>query len=578
MSKVLKNYRPIDPQIVSLAEKYNRDPDLILEMFHDLQREKGVITREEIRDISRALKIPASEAYGVASFYSMLNIQTEKTPVDKKFIRVCDGPVCWLKDANNVHKNLNRLLEGNPEWIVERSSCLGLCDRAPAVLIDNQQAGPLIDEKHYSMLLDGWRGESTGYSNERDGELRVMMKYAGKIDPRSFNSAVENNAYCGLANALQETPSKILQEVIDSGLTGRGGAGFPVGRKWKFVSDNPQKPKYVICNADESEPLIFKDRVLIETNPHQILEGMAIAAFATGAEHGYIYIRGEYEIQAQLLENAIAQAEMENWLGKNIQGTKFSFTIHVHRGAGAYICGEETALIESLEAKRGEPRLRPPYPPTYGYKGYPTLVNNVESFAAVPQIICNGGEWYQKLSNWRTPGTKIYLLLGHVNRPGLFEAPFGLTLRNIINNFGGGMRPGSEFNFALSGGAAGTFVSPELLDVKIDYASTSEGVSLGAGAFLVCDQSVSPVRMLRELLHFFAVESCGKCNPCRIGTHRSLEILNQIVEGKSSSDSIRELRRLSEVMKVASICGLGQSVSIPVNSALAHFEDQFRNL
>ena len=318
------------------------------------------------------------------------------------------------------------------------------------------------------------------------------------------------------------TPLEVLSEVETSGLTGRGGAGFPVGRKWRFVAQATSTPKFIICNADESEPLIFKDRVLIDTNPHQILEGMAIAGYACGAQEAYIYIRGEYERQAHRLENAIHQAEEKGWLGENIQNSDFSFHIHVHRGAGAYICGEETALIESLEGKRGEPRTRPPYPPTAGFRGKPTLVNNVESYAAVPPIICNGGQWYRSISQYSTPGTKLFMILGHVNNPGLFEAPFGITLRQAIDQFGAGLRHGSEFHFALTGGAAGTFVPEALLDVPIDYASAASGVSLGAGAFLVCDQSVSPVALLRELLHFFSYEFLWQVYPLPGGHSSSL--------------------------------------------------------
>ena len=270
---------------------------------------------------------------------------------------------------------------------------------------------------------------------------------------------MEHGAYQGLVSALSHPPLDVVTEVENSGLTGRGGAGFPVGRKWRFVAQANRSPKYIICNADESEPLIFKDRVLIDTNPHQILEGMAVAGYACGASEGYIYIRGEYAAQADRLEQAIKQAEQAGYLGKDIQGSGFDFHIHVHRGAGAYICGEETALIESLEGKRGEPRNRPPYPPTAGYKNLPTLVNNVESYAAVPAIVQHGAAWYRSLSSATTPGTKLYMLLGHVNQPGLFEAPFGLTLRQVIDEFGGGMRPGSNFHFALTGGAAGTIVS-----------------------------------------------------------------------------------------------------------------------
>jgi NADP-reducing hydrogenase subunit HndC len=330
-----------------------------------------------------------------------------------------------------------------------------------------------------------------------------------------------------------------------------------------------------VCNADESEPLIFKDRVLIDTNPHQILEGMAIAGYATGASTGYIYIRGEYVSQAQRLERAVEQAEMFGRLGENILGSGFSFHIHVHRGAGAYICGEETALIESLEGKRGEPRVRPPYPPSSGYQTLPTLVNNVESYSAVPHILVHGADWYKGLSGYPVSGTKLYMLLGHVNRPGLFEAPFGLTLRRIIDEFGGGMRSDSKFQFALCGGAAGMIVDDSLLDTPIDYASAAKGISLGAGAFLICDERVSLVAFLRELLHFFSSESCGKCTPCRGGTRRSYELLIRIAEGRGQKGDIEELINLADVMQAASFCGLGQSVCLPVKSALAHFGEKF---
>jgi NADH:ubiquinone oxidoreductase subunit F (NADH-binding) len=331
----------------------------------------------------------------------------------------------------------------------------------------------------------------------------------------------------------------------------------------------------VVCNADESEPLIFKDRVLIDTNPQQILEGMAIAGYAVGAQDGYIYIRGEYASQAQRLESAIEQAVSSGWLGNNIAGSGFSFQVHVHRGAGAYICGEETALLESLEGKKGEPRVRPPYPPTSGYRNLPTLVNNVETLSAVPHILQRGADWYKNLSQNPAGGTKLYMLLGHINHPGLFEAPFGLSLRQLINDFGGGLRPGSKFHFALCGGAAGTIVDQSLLDVPIDYTSAGKGISLGAGAFLICDERVSPVAMLRELMNFFRLESCGKCTPCREGTRRSHEILVRLADGGGLMGDIEELNSLADVMQAASFCGLGQSVYLPVKSALSHFSEQF---
>jgi NADH:ubiquinone oxidoreductase subunit F (NADH-binding)/NADH:ubiquinone oxidoreductase subunit E len=543
----------------------------LLEVLVELQDQRGNLSESMITDVGRAIGVPPSRAYGVASFYSMLNLEEEA----ENTIRVCDGPVCWLCGAGDVRKELESVISRPSGWKITRTSCLGLCDRAPALLLNEQQAGP-VDAGSAAKIEKGWLGQPTDYRKPRKGELRVMMLNAGSIQPDSLDSALNHGAYQALSQALQHKPEAVLAEVEASGLSGRGGAGFPVGRKWRFVAQARAVPKYIVCNADESEPLIFKDRVLIDTNPHQILEGMAVAGYACGAQEAFIYIRGEYVSQATRLRNAIQQAEQAGWLGEKIQGSEYSFHIHVHMGAGAYICGEETALIESLEGKRGEPRTRPPYPPTYGYRGLPTLVNNVESYAAVPAIILNGANWYRSLSGAAIPGTKIYMLLGHVRHPGLFEAPFGLTLRQIIDDFGGGMRDGSQFNFALTGGAAGTIVREALMDTPIDYASAAKGISLGAGAFLVCDQTVSPVAFLRELLHFFASESCGKCTPCRVGTYRAHAVLTRMANGKGQTGDVDELKALAEVMFDSSFCGLGQSVPIPMRSALTQFAQVFQ--
>jgi NADP-reducing hydrogenase subunit HndC len=567
-------YKPVDPDIAILASHHDMRPEALLEIFQEIQDWPEGLTQATIEDVARSLHIPAEKAYGVASFYSMLSLNAPPS----KVIRVCDGPVCWLERATDTRK----AIDAEPSlstFRVERTSCLGLCDRAPAALIDDEQAGPL-PPADTPRLHTGWRGIPTEYSWARPGEKRVMLALAGKVDPDSLQSALELGAYEGLKKALMLSSQQVVSEVESSGLTGRGGAGFPVGRKWRFVAQADRSPRYVICNADESEPLIFKDRVLIDTNPHQILEGMAIAGYATGSNEAFIYIRGEYAAQASRLENAIHQAEGAGLLGDHILGSGFSFHIRVHKGAGAYICGEETALIESLEGKRGEPRPRPPYPPSYGYHGQPTLVNNVESYAAVPAILRNGADWFRAVGGSGagvTPGTKMYMILGHVTQPGLFEAPFGITLRQAIDEFGGGMLSGSQFNFALTGGAAGSIVPPGLLDIPIDYASAAQGVSLGAGAFLICDQSVSVVAFLRELLHFFAIESCGKCTPCRIGTDQALQILKRLAEGTGRPGDVNQLKQLADVMQIASFCGLGQSVAIPVKSALAHFYELFRS-
>ena len=558
-------YKPISPEILEIVERHENQSEAVLEILKDIQSEHGGLSRESITDTARALHIPAHQPFGMATFYSMLSLEERRG-----VLRVCDGPACWLKRAN-VDDWKEKAASC---WTVERSSCLGLCDRAPAVLVNDEQAGP-VSAKDAAKVYEGWRGVLTDYSTPRKGELRVMTALIGKIDPDSIDDAIANDVYSGLKSALQQKPEEVIAEVEASGLQGRGGAGFPVGRKWKFVAAEKRTPHYIVCNADESEPLIFKDRVLIETNPHQLLEGIIIAGYACGASEAWIYIRGEYEYQARRLENAIQQAESKNLLGENILGSGFAFKIHVHRGAGAYICGEETALLESLEGKRGEPRLRPPFPPTYGFRGQPTAVNNVESFCAVPHILKNGADWWKSLSSYSTPGTKMYMILGRVKNPGLFEAPFGLTLRQVIDDFGGGMQDGSRFQFALCGGAAGTIVDESLLDVPIDFASSQKGISLGAGAFLICDQSVSPVAFLRELLHFFAAESCGKCTPCRVGTWRSLEILDRMAKGKGIKSDIHELKTLAALMQDSSFCGLGQSVPIPMKSALEHFGAEF---
>ncbi len=574
MTNKTQIYKPISPEIEELAREHHHDREAALELLKDIETRHAGLSAAAITDAARALKLPAHHLYGMATFYSMLSLEERK-----KVLRVCDGPVCWLKRASqqssvSSHQLVSEWAQALPDYTVERTSCLGLCDRAPAVLVEDEQASP-VSAKDAKKVCEGWRSVPTDYSKERKGEVRVMTALVGKIDPDSLEDALAHGLYDGLKKALQTQPAAVLDLVEASGLQGRGGAGFPVGRKWKFVARETRTPRYIICNADESEPLIFKDRVLIDTNPHQLLEGMTIAGFACGASEAWIYIRGEYEHQARRLENAIQQAESKNLLGENILGSGFSFTIHVHRGAGAYICGEETALIESLEGKRGEPRLRPPFPPTCGFRGQPTAVNNVESFCAVPHIVKNGAEWWRGLTNNSAPGTKIYMVLGHVKNPGLFEAPFGLTLRQIVEDFGGGMLLGSQFHFALCGGAAGTIVNESLLDTPIDFSSAPKGISLGAGSFLICDQSVSPVAFLRELLHFFAAESCGKCTPCRVGTWRSLEILDRMAAGKGLKGDTEELKTLAGLMQDSSFCGLGQSVPIPMRSVLTHFGAEF---
>lgn len=409
------------------------------------------------------------------------------------------------------------------------------------------------------------------------GQQRIVLRRAGLIDPNSIEDYIANDGYFALAKAVTEmTPADVLQAVKDSGLQGRGGAGFPAGMKWQFVVNQPEKKRYIVCNADESEPGTFKDRLILEGDPHAVLEGMALAGYAVGADEGWIYIRGEYTLAKERLERAIAQAEELGVLGDNIFESGFSFHIHVHAGAGAYVCGEETALLESLEGKRGIPRIRPPYPPVRGYHGKPTVVNNVETLANVPAIVRNGAAWYRSFGTAKSPGTKVYTMLGDVNITGLIEVPMGITLREVIEVYGGGMKDGKAFKCAQTGGAAGSIIPPALLDVPMDYATLQQhGASLGSGALMICGEDKCIVDLCYVLMRFFVTESCGKCVPCRLGTTRMLEILDRLRHGQGSMEDVAELERMAPEIIATSFCGLGQGAPVSIVTALRHFRSEF---
>ncbi len=561
-------HQPLDPAVAELIKALGGSRADIVKVLRTLQIEHGRLTPHLISEVARNLRLPVSRVHGIATFYSML---TTPAPPEKT-IRICDGPYCMMRGAGDLLCQIQAQLGGS--WTITRTSCLGLCDRAPAALVRDSQVGP-VQIEHMERYAVGWCGEVSDYRKPRLGEVRALLPDPDKNDP--MESAFAKGSFPALQKALRMAPDAILREIEASTLRGRGGAGFPAGRKWRFVAAQSRTPKYVVCNADESEPLSFKDRVLLELCPQLVLEGMAIIAYAVGAEAGYIYIRGEYKNQVQRLMGAVAEAEDCGWLGPRIGGTAFSFPVHIHQGAGAYICGEETALLESLEGKRGEPRVRPPFPTEQGYCGQPTVISNVETLANVPKIIARGADWYCSIGNPKTPGTKLYTLLGEVNRPGLFEAPLGLTLRQIIETYGEGMRDGSSFRFALTGGAAGTLVPPSLLDVPIDYDSGTQGVALGSGGMLICDRTVSPIRIVRELVRFFELESCGKCTPCRIGTYEIRKILDRMLAGETLPGDLGRLKSLASLLQEASLCGLGMSVQKPVQSALQHFSDWFTN-
>ncbi len=404
-------------------------------------------------------------------------------------------------------------------------------------------------------------------------EHRIVLARVGLIDPEDIEDYILHDGYEALGKALTTmTPAQVVDEISRSGLRGRGGAGFPTGTKWRFVASVKGDRKYVICNADESEPGTFKDRLVLEGDPHGIVEAMAIAGYAVGANEGYVYVRGEYGLALERLSRAIHQARQMGFLGRSIFGSDFDFDIHIHAGAGAYICGEETALIESIEGKRGEPRSRPPYPTTHGLWGKPTLVNNVETLANVPHIIRNGAAWYRQLGTKNSPGTKVYTILGAVNVTGLVEVPMGITLREVIAIYGKGMKNGATFKLAQTGGSSGSIIPASLQDTPMDFDSFARaGVSLGSGALLICDEDTCVVDLAKVLLNFFKVESCGKCTPCRVGTQRAHQILSTIAEGTAQMDDLKHLLALADGMANYSNCGLGQTAAVPIRDILKHF-------
>ena len=407
---------------------------------------------------------------------------------------------------------------------------------------------------------------------------RVVLKNCGVIDPESIEEYIAQDGYEALKKALTElSPVEVIAIVKESGLRGRGGAGFSTGQKWSFTQPLREEEKYLVCNADEGEPGTFKDRLILEGDPHRIIEGMTIAAYAIGANKGYIYIRGEYALSIRRLQRAIEQASAKGCLGENIFASGFDFAIEVRAGAGSYVCGEETALIESLEGHRGYPRFRPPFPGVAGLWGKPTVVNNVETLANIAPIILNGAQWFNALGSERCPGTKIYSILGHVNTVGHIEAPMGITLREVITDYGGGMRGGKNFKWAQIGGTAGGCVAAELLDTPMDYDSLAEaGVSLGSGALLIMDETTCVIDMVKSFLNFFRHESCGECTPCREGTRQLCRIIDQIAHGNGGEEAINLLSLTAQVMADTSLCALGQSPTVPIASSMRFFLDEYR--
>ena len=540
---------------------------LLLPALHAVQGEIGWISAGALNYICRRLTVPPADAYGVATFYALFS--TEERP--KRVAHVCDDIACKLKGADALCDELEGKLESGT-W--HRSPCLGQCERGPAVLF--QLAGDenwTLTDANVASIRAGLEGKgeraqpmlSTPQTQEPRTQGLRLLRRVGLADPTSLDDYREHGGYRALRRAVDIGVDNILREIKDSGVRGRGGAAFPMGVKWDAVAKAPATPHYIVCNADESEPGTFKDRVLMEEDPYAIVEAMTIAGFATGSELGYLYIRGEYPLAVKRMQNAIDTAKRRGFLGHEVMGGGFRFEIEIRCGAGAYICGEETALFNSIEGFRGEPRNKPPFPTQEGLFGKPTVVNNVETLVNVLDIVSEGGPAFAQTGSKDSTGPKLFCVSGHVERPGVYEVPFGTTLRELLDDSGSA----TNIQTILLGGAAGTFVGPEDLDVELTFEGTRAiGASLGSGVVMVFDESADMSAILLRVAAFFRDESCGQCVPCRVGTVRVEEALQRLVRSNGNGRDIALIDELAQVMKDASICGLGHTAASAIQSAL----------
>jgi len=559
-----------------LARQSPRGPTTLIEVLHECQAIfGGWLPRQAVERVAAVLDVPVADVYGVTEFYAMLYTQ----PVGRKVIRVCQDAPCALAGADTLMGELRRRLDIQPgettsdgQYSLEAVRCLGLCDRAPAALINLDRYAPL-DPADPQALLDG------GPSSEPlaiGGLVKLALSNVGVVDPSRLEDYVSQGGLAALRKALRAmTPAQVLEEVKVSKLVGRGGAAFPTGLKWEFAARNPGL-RYVVCNADESEPGAFKDRVLMDGDPFRVVEGLILACYAVGAQNGFIYVRGEHRRGYERFARAAQQLRAAGYLGQNILDSSFDCEIEVRRGAGAYVCGEETALMESIEGKRGFPRLRPPFPTDSGLWGCPTVINNVETLAKVPPIILHGARWYSALGTPESAGTKLFAVSGSVLRPGVYEVPFGVPLRHLVYDLAGGLQEGRGVQAILTGGAAGTFLTAEHLDVPLTFEDFKEvGGTIGAGTIMVFDDTVDLRLVLRRIADFFAHESCGKCYPCQMGTQRQAEILARVAQGETRPRDLDSLLELGAVMTDTSICGLGQTASMAVMNAYQNWPELF---
>ena len=523
----------------------------------------------------------------------------------RSHVLICGGTGCTSSGSKVLMSTFEKELEKNglqDEVKIVQTGCFGLCALGPVVIIypegtfysrveekdvaeivsEHLLKGRLVDRLVYkdvdeAIVEEAGKTVSLNDTNFYKTQKRVALRNCGLIDPENIDEYIAMDGYAALGKVLTEmTPQEVIQEVIDSGLRGRGGGGFPTGRKWSFTAANAADQKYVVCNADEGDPGAFMDRSVLEGDPHCLIEAMTICGYATGATEGYVYVRAEYPIAVRRLQLAIDQAKEYGLLGKNIFDSGFDFDLHIRLGAGAFVCGEETALMTSIEGNRGEPRPRPPYPAVKGLFGKPTTENNVETFANIPQIILKGASWFASMGTEKSKGTKVFALGGKIENTGLVEIPMGTTLREIIYDIGGGIPNGKKFKAAQTGGPSGGCIPASLIDTAIDYDNlTAIGCMMGSGGLIVMDEDNCMVDIAKFFLDFTIDESCGKCSPCRIGTKRMMEILEKITDGNGTLEDLDKLEELAYYIKENSLCGLGQTAPNPVLATLKFFREEY---
>jgi NADH:ubiquinone oxidoreductase subunit F (NADH-binding)/NADH:ubiquinone oxidoreductase subunit E len=545
---------------------------------------------EALKLIAEGMDIPYPYLYGVLSFYTMFSV----TPRGKYIIRMCESPPCHILGADNLLEVLQGELgikvgetTGDGLFTLEHTACLGVCEVSPAMQINEVVFGRLTPERLKNIISDYRAGKTVDYRTlprttnplsdyASSGDELVLLANVDQIDPFSLDAYLTRGGYEGLKKALSMSPEEVVDTVKNSGLRGRGGAGFPTGLKWSFTRPLPATPKYIVCNADEGEPGTIKDRYIMEGDPHRVLEGMAIAGYAVGASVGYIYVRGEYYLSMFRLNKAIEAATAKGLLGDNILGSGFSFQIQVQTGGGSYVCGEETALIESIEGKRGNPRVKPPFPGTVGVWNKPTIVNNVESLASVPGIVVNGSEWYKSKGTEDAAGTKIFQVVGQVNKPGVVEANCGMTVRELIDKYGGGVKEGRKFKACQTGGSSFGFFQDEHLDTPMEYMAMAKAEgALGSGTMLVMDDTTCVVDVVKSILYFFQHESCGFCLPCRRGTRVLYELISKVAAGQGAAADLDRMIKIAQIMVDSSNCALGMSPYFFIKTTIERFRDEY---